>query len=205
MISRIHERKLLPASSSLSAVNDVVTTMHQHGASLTSNTVFTGHFPLPEDHQNARPTALKSKVTITSDGSTTFEVFGRHRQGKSLLCTQITKRTPLPSVKCPRPPNTRLYNTINKGLNLHSFGSIQATRWRIHTAVTALLPYPRTAKQTRPCATSAPLHSVLPSTTTPEPRQAALATELVAICSAWSALNTQGPLAASNTLAYSPR
>ena len=33
-----------------------------------------------------------------------------------------------------------------------------------------LLPYPQAAKQTRPCATSAPCHSVLPSTITPESR-----------------------------------
>ena len=43
------------------------------------------------------------------------------------------------------------------------------------------------------------------STTTPQPDQTALATEMVAICSAWGALDAQGPLAASNTLAYSPQ
>ena len=75
------------------------------------------------------------------------------------------------------------------------------------TAVTALLPYPHAAIQTRLSATSAPLHSVMPSTTTPEPRQAALATELLAICSAWSGCirHAQGPLAARSTMACSPR
>ena len=51
------------------------------------------------------------------------------------------------------------------------------------TAVTALLPYPQAAIQTRPPATSAPLSSVLPSTSTTDPHQTASATELVAICS----------------------
>ena len=45
--------------------------------------------------------------------------------------------------------------------------------------------------------TAAPLPSVLPSTSTPEPHQTASATELVAICSVWGALDTQGPLAAT--------
>ena len=78
-----------------------------------------------------------------------------------------------------------------------AFGSKQPVG--VLTAVTALqfyLPYPQAAIQTRLSATSAPLHSVMPSATPPEPHQTALATELVAICSAWSALDTQGPLAA---------
>ena len=80
-------------------------------------------------------------------------------------------------------------------------------RWRTHRGDSPLF-HTQVAIQTRISATSALLHSVLPFATTPEPDQAALATELVAIFSAWggcTALDTHGPLAASSTLAYPPR
>ena len=76
-------------------------------------------------------------------------------------------------------------------------GTVLSLAASVLTAVTALLPCPQAAIQTRPSATSAPLSSVLPSTSTPEPHQTASATELVAIFSVWGALDTQGPLAAS--------
>ena len=60
--------------------------------------------------------------------------------------------------------------------------------------VSPLLPYPQVAIQTRIAATSALLRLFLPSTTTHEPDQTALATEMVAIFSAWSALDTQRSL-----------
>ena len=117
--------------------------------------------------------------------------------------------SPVRSRRCRLRPDSLSYRAgrdlqrLERTGHTGSFGSKQHVG--VLTAVTAPLPYPRAAIQTRPSATSAPLHSVLPSTITPEPHQTALATELVAICSAWSALDTQGPLAASNTLAYSPR
>ena len=105
----------------------------------------------------------------------------------------------MPSTITPEPHQTALATELVRRDLQHldctghagSFGR-QATRWRILTAVTALLPYPRAAKQTRLPATSAPLHSVMPSTITPEPHQTALATELGAICSAWGALEHTG-------------
>ena len=66
-------------------------------------------------------------------------------------------------------------------------------QWRTHRGDSPLF-HTQVAIQTRISATSALLHSVLPFATTPEPDQAALATELVAICSAWSALDTQRSL-----------
>ena len=58
----------------------------------------------------------------------------------------------------------------------------QATRWRTHRGDSPpSLPTHREANEAL-YATSALLHSALPSTITPEPHQTALATELIVVC-----------------------